>query len=457
MQDPLDIIGDSSLPNPYEDASLLLNHQAAGGDPADVLYLSLGESWGHTAPGLRDTLAAPLPRHCHGYMLSPYGLPALRRVLRTYLTADHDLAGVAALGSDYDVAVSQNSTRNAMFHFGRLLREEAACEEAEAVVVTSAPGWDYAGVFTALGWSTRSFALVPERHYQPDPQEVAALLREARRDTSGPLLLVVNAQHNPTGANWSPHAVRAMVRAALEVGACLLVDDAYYAVHDPEVTPTNALRILLEELAGTPHARRPRWLAVRSLGKQFHCNGWGIGALTASPGTLTRLLAHALPQYSYVSAVPLQAAMADWLRNPASGRYLAQQRADGAVKRTEISRRLIRDLGYPGSGFFPGQCAAYLLLAVPPWYRNTPGPGKESYRRLCLSRAGVLLGESRMTTPGCAPDHAQEHVRLYTGPPLPVLTQALDRLCTAGLTWHGAPGEKRLAEFPGRTGGGGHA
>lgn len=441
MHDLTDIIGTGSLPNPYDDASLLLDYQAAGGDPAQVLYLSLGETWSQTAPGLRDTLASALPRHCHGYILTPYGLPALRSALRTYITSGHDLGGAAKLGDDYEVAVSQNSTRNAMFHFGRLLLEDQRVppHSGEAIALASTPGWDYPGVYTPLGYSMRHFSLTPEQNYQPDPQEIEELLRQARQDTTGPVLLIINAQHNPTGANWDPHTVRTMIRVALGTGACLLIDDAYYAVHNPDITPTNALRILLEELQTTPRAQRPRWLAVRSLGKQFHCNGWGIGALTAAPDTVTQLLAQLLPQYSYVSAVPLQAAMADWLHTPASDRYLARQRADYAAKRAEIAHRLTQDLGYPDTAFFPGQCAAYLLMRIPPWYDETPHSTVSDYRRYCLSRAGVLLGEGHMTTPGRPLNASQGYVRLYLGPPRPVLTQALDRLQAAELTWHQPP------------------
>lgn len=249
------------------------------------------------------------------------------------------------------------------------------------------------------------------------------------------MLLIINAQHNPTGANWDPETVRAMIRSALGVGACLLIDDAYYAVHDPDITASNALRILLEELGTIPRALHPRWTAVRSLGKQFHCNGWGIGALTAAPDTVEKLLAHLLPQYTYASAVPLQAAMADWLSTPASDLYLAQQRTEYAAKRAEISRRIAQDLGYPDTAIFPGQCATYLLLRIPPWYGDTRPSTRSDYRRYCLSRAGVLLGEGHMSTPGHPLNDSQGYVRLHLGLPQSILTEAMDRMAAAGLTW----------------------
>lgn len=435
-----DIVADRGHPTPYEDAALLFEYQDAGHDPADVVYLSLGETWSQAAQGLRDMLVPDLPAYCHGYVLSPYGLPELHRALRAYITADHSLDEAAVLGTDYDVCVSQNSTRNAMFHFGRWLRENTpSSATGPPVAVCSTPGWDYSGVYTALGYETRHFSLDPQTGYQPDPREVAQLLRQARRDTNGPLLLILNAQHNPTGANWAPDTVRTMIRAALETGADLLVDDAYYAVHNPDIVPTNTLRILLEEVGTLPPARRPRWLAVRSLGKQFHCNGWGIGALTAAPGTLTELLTRLLPQYTYASAIPLQAAMARWLQSPASDAYLARLRDEFAAKRAEVAGRLTGRLGYPESAFFPGESSAYLLMRIPPWYEEDVARGaREDFRRHCLYRCGVLLGEAHMSTPGRPVNDSQGYVRLYLGAPLPSLVEALERMRAAGLVWNGS-------------------
>ncbi|MBU7597436.1 pyridoxal phosphate-dependent aminotransferase [Streptomyces sp. P38-E01] len=452
-----DIAGESSLANPYQDVSLLRRYEELGGDLDEVLYLSLGETWSEVAPGLARALRESVPLHGHGYILTPYGLPALREVLRGYVTDSHRLAAVAELGVDYEVAVSQSSTRSAMFHYGRLLREEAPDAAGRPLVVCSSPGWDYAGVFTALGYGMRHFAVRPEDEYQPRAEEVEELLRRSRGETTGPLLLVLNAQHNPTGADWDERTVRRMVRAAADTGAAVLVDDAYYAVHDPHTPPTSALRVLLEEYgpADDPARGRP-WLAVRSLGKQFHCNGWGIGALTAPPCVLEALLGRLLPQHGYVSSVPLQAAMAAWLADEESETFLATQRANYAQKRQEIAKRLAGDLGYPDEAFHAGSCGAYLLMRTPPWFeeraaagagtgtRSGPrsGTGRgaeqepgESFREFCLRRTGVLVGEAHMSTPGERARDPQGFVRLFLGPQQSVVTEALERLADAGLGW----------------------
>lgn len=436
MSVPASVIEDGDLYNPYEDTELLREAATTGRELDDVIYLSLGETWSRVAPGLVAALGQGGPPHSHGYVLSPYGLPALRQVLRTRIPAEHGLSHTARPGEDFDVAVSHGGTRNAMFHFGRLLARRSHQPAARPAVVCSSPGWDYPGVFSALGYAIHRFGLDPGAGYQPDPENVARALRKARAGTSGPLLLIVNAQHNPTGANWAEHAVRAMTRAALEVGASVLVDDAYYALHDPGTTPVSALRILLEELSSLPAARRPPWLAVRSLSKQFHCNGWGIGALTGPPEVLEHLLGRLLPEYAFVSAVPLQAAMATWLRSRESRVYLAEQRREYARKRAHVAEELTGSLGYPQDAFFVGPCGPYLLMRTPPWY---DGRTAEPYRSFCLRRSGVLLGEGHMTTPGTSPAGGQGQVRLFLGPSRKTLTRAVRRMATAGLTWQGGP------------------
>ncbi|AXK35658.1 aminotransferase class I/II-fold pyridoxal phosphate-dependent enzyme [Streptomyces armeniacus] len=202
-------------------------------------------------------------------------------------------------------------------------------------------------------------------------------------------------------------------------------------------------------LAALAPQRRPRWLAVRSLGRQFGCNGWGIGAVTGAPDTLEALFGRLLPQHTYATAVPLQAAMAAWLRDEASAAHLAAQRARYAAARAEAVRRLREELRCPDDAYVAGSCAAYLLLRVPPWYAAAGHPDGD-YRRHCLLPAGVLLGEGHMSTPGLAPRDPHGHVRLYLGPGEEAVGGALGRLAARELGWYGprsgtAPQSRRVS------------
>jgi N-succinyldiaminopimelate aminotransferase len=430
-----DVLGDGDLPNGYGDSAILRRYRRLGGDPERIIYLSLGETWTQAAPGLVAALSGSLPQHCHGYIVAPHGLPDLQRVLREYVARTHLLDGFHA-GRDYEVSVAQNGTRNSMYDFGRLLLTGRA---GAARVLIPDPGWDYAGVFEGLGYEVSHYPLAAAEAYQPRPQLVAEQLAHARADDPhGVLLVVVNPQHNPTGANWTEPVVRRLVEAAFAANAAVLLDDAYFGMHDPNARPTCGLRVLLETAGPSS-----QWLAVRSLGKQFHCNGWGIGAVTGPPATVAAMVNRMLHHRAFVSSVPLQAAMAAWLRSPDSDAYLAATNRQYAMKRRLVADRLATKLAYPTGAYYAGSCTPYIRMRVPPAHEHNgfrpDGAGPEArYRWECLTRAGVLLGAGSMTAPALRADpHA--YVRFYLGHPQPVVEQALDRLAAAGLTWHGKP------------------
>ncbi|GAA1345218.1 pyridoxal phosphate-dependent aminotransferase [Saccharothrix algeriensis] len=412
MHAPDDVLDSGALPDLLADARLIADHVRAGGDADELVYLSLGETWHRPPPGLVAALGR-VADHAHGYTLSPYGLPALRRVLGSYITRTHDLTG-PGLG-DFDVAVSQAGTRAAMSDFGQLVRARAT---GRPVALVPAPGWDYAGVLEPLGFAVRPYRVTAERDWQPAPDEVA-------RSLPGAALLVLNPQHNPTGSDWSPATVTGLVRAAFEHRTAVLLDDAYFAVHTPGSPPTNALRILLAE-SRTP----PPWLAVRTMGKQFRCNGWGIGALTAHPDTLAELAAIA-HQRTFGTALPLQAAMATWLQDPESEVHLDRLRHHYADARRTVTRRLLDSLDFPRDAVHPGTCTSYLRFRVPP--RFAVHGDEEPYRRRCL-QAGVLPGRGSMAAE--ARHDRTTHVRVHLGHPVAVLERTLDRLRDAGLGWN---------------------
>ncbi|WP_018653734.1 aminotransferase class I/II-fold pyridoxal phosphate-dependent enzyme [Actinomadura flavalba] len=442
MQALEDVLDSGGLPNPLDDARLIDRYRRRGGDPRRLIYLSLGESWTGTAPGLVAALARGLPHASHGYTLSPYGSPALRRVLRDYIADTHGLPSHPAPGADYDVAVSQSGTRAAMFDFGRLLAPDGARGRYAGTVLAPAPGWDYAGIYAPLGYRVRFYDLDPGAGYQPRVEQIVTAL--SRAEPGIPLMLVLNAQHNPTAANWEPDIVRALVRAALDHGAALLVDDAYYAVHDPGVRPTNTLGILLDEAAGHRRGSDFSWLAARTLGKQFRCNGWGIGAVTAHPRTLAAL-ADLRHHHSFGAGLPLQAAMAAWLHDRGCEQYLRDMRHRNAQARRHVIARLAADLRFPASAYHAGECTSYLRFRVPPQHLDAAGSA-DGFRERCLDRAGVLLGRGSMTAPppaGRASDDprvpATAYVRLFFGLPGALLDEALDRMAEADLGWDGSP------------------
>ncbi|PXX71769.1 N-succinyldiaminopimelate aminotransferase [Nocardia tenerifensis] len=416
------VLGDPDLPATLDDIALLHAHDAT--DPREVVYLSLGETWSR-APAALIRHLAEVPAYSHGYIVAPHGLPALHTVLRRFVVDTHRLENLVP-EDDFEVAVTQNGTRDAMFDYARLLLDAPGAGRPQ--VVCSAPGWDYPGVFAPLGYRVRRFPLDPAAGYQPDPAHIRAMLHVAAREARGAAtVLVINAQHNPTGAQWDSRTVTALLDAAADTGAAVLVDDAYHGLCDPPGPIVDVLRTVL-----THYRDAMAWLAVRSLGKQFHCNGWGIGVLTGAPDTVSAMVNRQLGHHAFVSSVPLQAAMAAWLMTPAQRVYSAAIAREYRDKRARVAEALHTVLGFPRDAVFRGTATPYLRTRVPPSYT---GPDAEyRYRRDCLTRAAVLPGSGDM---GAQTPTDPPYIRFYLGAPEPDLSVAVCRMAEAGLGWAG--------------------
>ncbi|NKZ03429.1 pyridoxal phosphate-dependent aminotransferase [Actinomadura latina] len=398
-------------PNRLPDTEWLNAYTAAGSPAGEPLMLSLGETWSGTPPELLAALRRA-PDTLHGYQLSMYGYPRLRRVLREYVDATQGPLPPAG----WEVAVGWTGTRSAMFDFCDRVRAGWAGRGPDALVV--APSWDYAGMLEPLGFRMRYVTAGPATGLVPDPDLVRAAAA-----APGLGLVVINAQHNPTGANWDSELIGALVDAALDQGAAVLVDDAYFGLC-PE--PTSALAILLERL-GNRMDQIP-WLGVRSLGKQFRCNGWGLGAVVAEPGFLELFVNEIRTRHTYNYSANLQHAMADWLEDGNAVRaYLRSEQERIGSHRRAVARRLSGSL--PAGRLIAGPAAPYLLFPVP---RTGAAASTRGFLCRCATEAGVLLADAwPMARPGITGDNG--YVRMYLGAPLAALNEACDRLENAEL------------------------
>ncbi len=428
-----EVISDRSLPTRFSDAELLLDYLDADRPHGDPEYLSLGETWSQTAPGLLEHLRAPMPSWSHGYVVTQYGLPRLVRTLRRYVPRSHRLPADAERGRDYEIAAVCSGTRNAMFDFARLVHSQhrRSAGRGRPTALVFAPGWDYSTVFTAAEYALESVSLRAGNEFCPDVEEVAAAIRRIEQDPERTLsVLVINAQHNPTAVNWPPDVVRSLVRMAFNSRTAVLLDDAYFAVHDPDVEPTSSLAVLIDEVLAEPAFREIPWLAVRSLGKQFDCNGWGIGAMTGSPTVVSQIVNDVQFQRSFVGAVPLQQAMASWLDDERVDDYLAAKRTELSRKREYVSEVLVDELHYPVGTFQRGECTTFLRFPAP----EAHGRDADSvlkFRDDLFHRSGIMLGlDPNHADPGYVP-----WLRMFLGPPLFVLMRAVDRLDRAGFSY----------------------
>ncbi|MFQ6395470.1 hypothetical protein ACLMAJ_18635 [Nocardia sp. KC 131] len=131
-------------------------------------------------------------------------------------------------------------------------------------------------------------------------------------------------------------------------------------------------------------------------------------------------------QRSFASAIPLQAAMASWLADPAAERYLVEQGREYTEKRAAVQEALLEDLGYPAGLAQVGEFAPFARIPLP---RAPQNRAVGQFRRDCLRHAGVLVGVDRWTADA---DDGTPCYRLYLGPPLPTILEALTRMSKAG-------------------------
>ncbi len=427
-----ELVNDDVVIHGLPDAQILkdyLDHDCPHGDP---IFLSLGESWSHTPQQLVHYLQEAGP-HTHGYQLSMHGLPALRRLARSRIVEEHRLGDVARPGVEFEVGITWSGTRSSMFDFARYLADQLPRDGRTPVVIAAGPSWNYEGVFAPLGYQVRYFPLHAKDSFRPDPQEFTKVASDIEADPDKRLAcVIINAQHNPTGQNWPAEFVRTVIRHAVAAEAGVLIDDAFFAVVDDDVTPTSAIRILLSELDRASETSRQRWVAVRSFGKEFRCNGWGIGAVTAQPRVLDQLVYQYRFAHSFPDEGVHQYAMARWLSDTsATANFLTAQRHDYTDKRAYVTQFLREHLGHSDEQLQHAQCGPYLLMAIPAAYAELEN-GVERFRMDCFATTGVLFADAWSAEPA---DPAATHVpylRVYLGPEKEILRTAMVRLEKAG-------------------------
>lgn len=397
----------------------LFNYRKAGYPHGEPLLLSIGETW-EPPPKLIEYLQSQ-PLHFHSYRFSLYGLPALQRTLKDYIIKTHHLSECDQ--NSYEVAVGCCGSRSIMFDYGRYLLPEIDTNKIP-VIIASAPGFPYWDIFESLGYRFRYLPLTRENSFQPQFSDYKLLLKEIENAFPREQLamVIINSQHNPTGVNWSANFVRQVILSAISTDTGILIDDAFYALHDPDLVPTSALKILLEEIPEGSLSQK-RWLAVRTLGKQFQCHGWGLSACTASPQTLEKFLHQFRFNQQYPIYGFLQGAMKNWLEDEESVKYVKQFNEQLREKRQFVACALREKLLYPKLSYHIGECTPFILMVIPEYYQHLEN-GVLRYMRDCFSQCGVLFFEATY------PNHIGQGnlIRMFLGPDLSQIKDALERM-----------------------------
>ncbi len=441
-----DFVHDPGFPV-YPDARLI-DEYLASGRAVQPIMTSIGDPSFTSAQVPQRLLdyMREAPRELHGYQASMGGLPAARQAIARYLMSTTRIGEAGRQGEDFQIALTAGGTRGVMGDFGRHLRDRAAHrgDQTVPVALCASPSWDYAGPLAEAGYEMAYWPLRAEHGWLPD---VADARRMASEVTARPgkrvALVIVNAQHNPTGQGWSREVLASLFELADVHGAGILLDDPYFEVRTPGAEPVSAPAALLEFLADAPGTgRQLDWCAVRSLGKQTGVNGWGVGALTAAPATVEDLLDRAFRRRFPVNAHH-EWAVAQYLSDPASERDAALRRASLADKRQRFGRAL-RQLGWPEGMISSGDYTPYVLVRVPPAWNQLPDAA-EKFRRHLLHHAGILVAHASIEDPRPPGGTGETHwVRFFLGVADDVFSAILGRLGTGAVSYH--------SEYPGSAG-----
>ncbi len=124
MERPLELLLlDRLKPNHLAEVDWLLSYL---NDPARAskfpIFLSLGQAWEKT-PSTLIAKMLEIPAFTHGYGLSMYGYPPLRRTLCKYVEEQYGLNPTYHKEYRlYEVAVAQTGTRSCLYNFAAWLK-----------------------------------------------------------------------------------------------------------------------------------------------------------------------------------------------------------------------------------------------------------------------------------------------------------------------------------------------
>jgi N-succinyldiaminopimelate aminotransferase len=263
--------------------------------------------------------------------------------------------------------------------------------------------------------------LKASEEFSPDPEQLEAALRDLPATTRA--LVIVNAQHNPTGINWPESVVSRIVGIVHRYRAALLIDDAYFAMCDDGVIASSALMALrrLGESGGGPY------LMTRSLGKQCGCNGFGVGFFVGPRQIVDDIVHRIRPRRVLNAGARYQWGLARWLEDGGAAVHAASLRVRQRRRRSEVQQLLQSELSLDPASIPRSSCTPFALFAVPPTYADCSLP-VEQFRIDCAERAGVFFS-SLWPSAGATLHRANErHVRLYLLRDEELLRQGLARV-----------------------------
>ncbi|EJR91889.1 aminotransferase class I/II-fold pyridoxal phosphate-dependent enzyme [Bacillus cereus] len=428
---------DDIKPNHLMDTKFLQNHLELNLD-YEPIPLALGETWGRVPKRLTEYLGETEPYES-GYQISMYGLPSFRKSLKKHIFTTEKVS--PQFGNEIEVGVTWSGTKSSMIDFGRYMLDKTKKKNLTPIFLTTDPDWDYEGAFLPLGFKARKVLLDPKNNFVPSIEDFQQILKEIERNEQEfTSFIIINAQHNPTGNNWSEELVEGIIQLSIQYQCGLLIDNAYYgSTSDRNPTKTSTLAILEKNWnIIVANGTEDLIFGVRSLGKQFHCNGWGIGAIWAAPRTLDKIVNEYRVIHTFNYNAIFQKAMEKWIESEDSKIYLENLYLEKKRKDDFLKNNFLEKLQYPIDSLHVGEYCPYMIYEVPRKYqRETDSLSK--YIEDLFYTAGILVTGCWSVPRTVSRDKLKEghvkYVRMYTGVEEKVLQETLERMVCKGFTY----------------------
>lgn len=428
---------------------LYFEYAQAGSPHGPVLYAVKGEHWNGVSPKFLEFVNSfKLSREDMGYAESGYGIQRHRDFMRRLIVAEHKLENRRTRKDlDIDVGCLAMTTRMAMYDFAKVAMRHARerFPGKKPVALIPAPAWDYRGIFQDVGFEIVFLPLAPENGWLPDLQEWADIANQVAQSADSQIAIAVsNPQHNPTGMQWPVEVTEYLLNLCARHEAYLLLDDAYYNVHDPRVPVVNHLKAMLDAFDSqggqnslTRSSMFNRWMATRPFGKQFSCNTMGVAAITTSP-----LLLRQLTRESWINRYHTNTHNAEimcaWLATPDAADWTIETGMFYARQKEMVSTRLMELMGWPRESICVGPSTSYMLFEIPKVYQTSQA-GIDKFRNDLFYATGTLISATLFNQSGKVP-----YVRLHLGSHPDVIEEFIRRWHAAGLNYN------QSEMFPGR-------
>lgn len=411
----------------------------AGSPHGPALYAVKGEHWNGVSPEFLEFLNTfQFKREDMGYAECGYGIQRHRDVMRRLMIAEHHLTDrQPGSGLEIDVGCLAMTTRMAMYDLAKVAMAHTRRLEPHRrpVALVPTPGWDYRGIFKDVGFEVVYLPIRPGNGWLPDLDEWSTVIRGLREAGGRVALAVSNPQHNPTGMQWPAEVTTYLLRLCAEESGYLLLDDAYYNVHDPRVPVVNGLKAVLtafDENGGSNPLTRSgmfeRWVATRPFGKQFSCNSMGVAAITTSPRLLRQLARESWINRYHCNTHNAEV-MCAWLQTPQAARWTVETGLIYARQKERLRQFLVEHLGWPRDAVCIGPSTSYMIFEVPRVYHAMPG-GIDRFRDDLFYATGTMICASLFNQAAPAP-----YVRLHLGSHYDIIDEILRRWSAAGLRY----------------------